>query len=140
MIDARGRLGGLVVCDETGVISHPRAYVAKGSHATYSHPGRFAQILTRGGRETLAVRDDARACVSCPLWYTWKPPTMLVDAEQQPWYGFGGAWGVVGSVSDFTGPLGPSIAKTRQGRAPSPETALQPAPAVTPSPPDPAGP
>lgn len=125
------------VADETGVVSHPRAYVAKGSHATYSHPGRFAQILSRGGREILAVRDDARACVSCPLWYTWRSG-MLVDAEQQPWYGFGGAWGVVGSASDFTGPLGPSVAKTRQGRAPSPETALQPAPAVTP--PSPAAP
>ena len=118
------------VADESGVLSHPRAYVAKGSHATYSHPGRFPIILRRGGREILAVRDDARACVSCPLWYTWQPGT-LVDAEQQPWYGFGGAWGVVGSVSDFTGPLGPSIGKTRQGKAPSPETALRPAPAVT---------
>ncbi|MDP1848552.1 MAG: hypothetical protein Q8K79_12235 [Solirubrobacteraceae bacterium] len=126
------------VADETGVVSHPRAYVAKGSHATYSHPGRFAQILSRGGREILAVRDDARACVSCPLWYTWRSG-MLVDAEQQPWYGFGGAWGVVGSASDFTGPLGPSIGKTRQGRAPSPETALQRAPAVTPGPAAPAG-
>lgn len=126
------------VADETGVVSHPRAYVAKGSHATYSHPGRFAQLLRRGGREILAVRDDARACVSCPLWYTWRSG-MLVDAEQQPWYGFGGAWGVVGSASDFTGPLGPSIGKTRQGRAPSPETSLQPAPAVTPSRAPPAG-
>lgn len=127
------------VADDTGVVSHPRAYVARGSHATYSQPGRFPQILSRGGREILAVRDDARACVSCPLWYTWKASGMLVDAERQPWYGFGGAWGDVGSASDFTGPLGPSIGKTRQGRAPSPDTALQPAPAVTPRPARPAG-
>jgi hypothetical protein len=113
--------------DEAGVTTHPRAYVAKGSHATYRRPGRFSQILRRGGVEILAVRDEAQACPRCPLWYTWK---LLVDATRQPWYGFGGAWGVVGSASDFTGPLGPSIGKTLQGRSPSPETALQPAPPV----------
>ena len=26
---------------------------------------------------------------------------------EQPWYGFGGAWGRVGKVRDATGPLGP---------------------------------
>jgi len=79
--------------------------------------------------------------VSCPLWYTWrpsqkngKPVEMFIDAENEPWYDFGGAWGVVGSASDFTGPLGPSIRKTRQGRSPSPKTVLQPAPAVKPVP------
>jgi hypothetical protein len=108
--------------DESGAATHPRAYSAKGSHATYRRGGRFLQVLEQGRFKILSVRDDARACPACPLWFTWR---RLVDAETQPWYGFGGAWGRVGSMSDFTGPLGPSTEKTVGGRAPSPEASLQ---------------
>ena len=37
--------------------------------------------------------------------------TGLNDLGHVKWYGFGGAWGAVGSTSDLTGPLGPSIWK-----------------------------
>jgi hypothetical protein len=107
--------------DETGIATHPRAYVAKGSHASYRRAGKFVQVLVRGGFEIVRVKDDARACPDCPLWFTWQ---RLVDATKEPWYGFGGAWGQVGDASDFTGPLGPSPFKTR-GLSDAPETSLQ---------------
>ena len=86
---------------------HPRVYSALGSHASYSGTGRQADWdLTGRGLE----------------WRTW---LLLADARLQPWYGFGGAWGVARVVSprfrriavtfgktikdgEFTGPLGPS--------------------------------
>ena len=108
--------------DESGRPTHPRAYAAKGSHATYRRGGKYLQVLSTGNHKILAVKDDARACPQCPLWFTWE---RLVNAEEQPWYGFGGAWGKVGGAPDFTGPLGPSIRKTVGGKGPSPETALQ---------------
>ncbi len=107
--------------DETGRSTHPRAYVAKGSHATYRRAGRFVQVLVLRGVEAIRKVDDARACPECPLWFTWQ---RLVRATSEPWYGFGGAWGQVGAASDFTGPLGPSPAKTL-GRSAAPETSLQ---------------
>jgi hypothetical protein len=108
--------------DESGRPTHPRAYSARGSHATYRRGGKYLQVLASGRHKILAVKDDARACPQCPLWFTWE---RLVDAETQPWYGFGGAWGTAGGAPDFTGPLGPSIIKTVGGKGPSPETALQ---------------
>jgi hypothetical protein len=100
--------------DDTGVMTHPRAFVAKGNHATYPGPGRFPHTFARGGVQ-VTLYDEVQACRRCPWWATWKSPEMLVDATQEPWYGFGGAWGQVGSESDFTGPLGPSPRKTLQG-------------------------
>jgi hypothetical protein len=116
--------------DDTGLMTHPRAFVAKGNHATYPHPGRFAHKLTVFGVRT-TLDDEVQACRRCPWWATWKPPEMLIDATQQPWYGFGGAWGQVGIQSEFTGPLGPSPRKTLQVKSPSPETPLPPAPPAT---------
>ena len=123
--------------DDSGRATHPRAYVAKGSHATYRRSGKHVQVLARRGLEVIRVVDDARACPQCPLWFTWQ---RVIDAQAQPWYGFGGAWGKVGDASDFTGPLGPSGYKTL-GLSAAPETSLQQAsegaapvpPAVTPS-------
>lgn len=97
--------------DDTGVMTHPRAFVAKGSHGTYGRPGWFSLPVGH---------DEAKACLRCPWWFTWKPPGMLVDATQEPWYGFGGAWGYAGTTPDSSGPLGPSLRKTLQGRSPSP--------------------
>ena len=119
--------------DDTGVLTHPRAFVAKGDHATYPDPGRFRHILRVFGLR-IPLDDEVQACRRCPRWATWKSPEMLVDATQQPWYGFGGAWGRVGSGSDVTGPLGPSIQKTLHGKAPSPGTAVPPAPPAQPAP------
>jgi hypothetical protein len=105
--------------------THPRVFVSKGSHATYPRPGKFPGIP--------GVDEEAKACLRCPFWFTWTHPKMLVDATQQPWYGFGGAWGRVRSASGFTGPLGPSRHKTLQGRLPPPD-ALPPAPPTPPAP------
>lgn len=112
---------------ESGFATHPRAYVAKGSHATYRRPGKHFQVVTVGDREILRAADDARACPHCPLWFTWQN---LVNLNTQEWYGsrgagFGGAWGGVGGFSGTTGPLGPSPFKTL-GLSNDPVDSLQP--------------
>jgi hypothetical protein len=68
----------------------PVLYSALGSHATVAGADRKAfgfDEIEPGG----------------PRWETWEG----IEAVD-PWYGFGGAWGRVGRVSDLTGPLGPS--------------------------------
>jgi hypothetical protein len=69
--------------------THPVAYSAIGSHASLPTPG-FGHI---------DVGDPGG-----PRWVTWEDLAPVVD---QPWYGFGGAWGRLGRVRDSTGPLGP---------------------------------
>jgi hypothetical protein len=44
-------------------------------------------------------------CEGCPQWRTWE---RVLDAREQPWYGFGGAWGLIGVDAESTGPVGPS--------------------------------
>jgi hypothetical protein len=75
------------VAKEAG--THPVAYSAIGSHASLPTPG-FGH---------LDVGDP-----DGPQWRTWDDLAPIFD---QPWYGFGGAWGRVGRVRDSTGPLGP---------------------------------
>ena len=68
---------------------HPVVYCAIGSHASLPTPGfGFIDVGDPKG----------------PRWRTW---TELERIEDQPWYGFGGAWGRIGKVRDSTGPLGP---------------------------------
>jgi hypothetical protein len=67
----------------------PVVYSAIGSHASLPSPG-FGHIDV-GDPHGLR-------------WRTWEALDAIVD---QPWYGFGGAWGRVGKVRDSTGPLGP---------------------------------
>jgi hypothetical protein len=69
--------------------THPIAYSAIGSHASLPTPG-FGHI---------DVGDP-----DGPRWRTWDDLEAIVE---QPWYGFGGAWGRLGRVRDATGPLGP---------------------------------
>ena len=68
---------------------HPVVYCAIGSHASLPDPD-FGHI-------DVGDRDG-------PRWRTW---TDLAPIAEQPWYGFGGAWGRLGKVRESTGPLGP---------------------------------
>jgi hypothetical protein len=68
---------------------HPVVYSAIGSHA--SLPSADFGYIDVGDRDG-------------PKWRTWED---LASVAEQPWYGFGGAWGRVGKVRDATGPLGP---------------------------------
>ena len=69
--------------------THPIAYSSIGSHATLPTPDfGFIDVGDRNG----------------PRWETAEK---LAQVEEQPWYGFGGAWGRLGKVRDSTGPLGP---------------------------------
>jgi hypothetical protein len=65
--------------------THPLLAAARGSH-----------LLTPSRR--------GRSCPDCPRWRTW---VALANARDQSWYGFGGAWGELGTSSATTGPLGP---------------------------------
>jgi len=72
--------------------THPVVYSAIGSHASLPSPGYgFVDVGDADG----------------PRWRTWEPEDALVSIVEQPWYGFGGAWGRLGRVRDATGPLGP---------------------------------
>lgn len=79
--------------------SHPIAYVAKGTHASYASAGETRLCLAPGAC-LLDQRDQGRAIES------WKDG--LIPVRSRPWYGFGGAWGRAGELSATTGPLGPS--------------------------------
>ena len=69
--------------------THPIVYSAIGSHASLPSPDfGFIDVGDPDG----------------PHWRSWED---LAPIEEQPWYGFGGAWGRVGKVRDSTGPLGP---------------------------------
>ena len=100
--------------------THPVAYSAVGSHATYPAPGIHESTAKLGKRDAITEDDEAIACGDCPQWRTWREHftlpasgrvVPLLNARLQPWYGFGGAWGRVGPDSGRTGPLGPSIYK-----------------------------
>jgi hypothetical protein len=74
--------------------NHPLVFTAKGSHASYSKPGRhhyFTDVAGRGKQ-----------------WKTWNN---LRTLRNQAWYGYGGAWGEVGVSKHTTGPSGPSSHK-----------------------------
>jgi hypothetical protein len=68
--------------------ARPLALAARGSHR-----------LSGGG-----VDGSGGACRRCVLWLTWRD---LHPARDQPWYGYGGAWGEAGGPGAAAG-LGPS--------------------------------
>jgi hypothetical protein len=100
--------------------THPFVFSAKGTHGSYPTPGPHELYLPNGSRFCLPIL--RRTCLFDQTdhgrqWRTWEN---LLDVKQQPWYGYGGAWGEVrgGTVgglvpaSENTGPLGPSQFKT----------------------------
>ncbi len=74
----------------------PLAYSALGTHATY--PSLTSPTALAGGLASDTIGRGA----------AWSTAGHLLNARTQPWFGFGGAWGQVGSMADSTGPLGPS--------------------------------
>ena len=92
--------------DGSGPLTHPIVFSAVGSHASYPDAGEFIEHF-KGN--IARVKDEARECPACPLWRTWEG---LLRAKDQPWYGFGGAWGELHPVGG-TGPLGPSTYKVQ---------------------------
>ena len=83
----------------SGVL-HPVAYSARTAHGSYPDPGT-TEVCELG-----FCLDDERADGG-DVWETWHD---VRPADQQSWYGFGGAWGHKGQEGflETTGPLGPS--------------------------------
>jgi hypothetical protein len=99
--------------------THPVAYSARNSHASYPTPA-----ATKTKDNTICVAIAGAKLCSVELrdrgtrWAPWeKGDAGLVNAVAQPWYGFGGAWGKAGEAADATGPLGPSVYKLRNDRS-----------------------
>jgi hypothetical protein len=82
---------------------HPVLYSALMSHVFYPRPG-FHWRHARLDGQMLALRDTAEACRACPLWETWQDVRRV---DRQPWYGFGGGWGLAFASDSASGPLGP---------------------------------
>jgi hypothetical protein len=91
--------------------THPVAFAALRSHVMYPDTGRHERTVRSGvdGRPATAV-EETEQCAACPIWRTWEH---LRSARHEPWYGFGGGWGVRHSNDDNSGPLGPSPWTTR---------------------------
>jgi hypothetical protein len=85
--------------------THPELYAARASHALYTRPGRHqrrSRSSYNGNLETAV--DSAVSCADCPRWQIWRT-LRRVDAE--PWYGYGGGWGMRGGTPENSGRLGP---------------------------------
>ena len=79
---------------------HPVVYSGLSSHASYPEPGR---VVVHGDLGSAAdVTEAGRP------WETWERPNGLRPAKDEPWWGFGGAWGRAKRIPGTTGPLGPS--------------------------------
>ncbi|MGH2943404.1 MAG: hypothetical protein ACRDLN_11605 [Solirubrobacteraceae bacterium] len=98
--------------------THPVVYSARNSHASYA-----TDAPTKRADNTLCLGGGTRVC-SVELrdrgtrWAPWEQgDDALLNAQAQPWYGFGGAWGRASGIADTTGPLGPSVYKLRNDRS-----------------------
>lgn len=81
--------------------THPIAYAALGTHATYPKTGQFPT-------EFPGVKDNVIA--GGEVWPTYL--RTLRNVRSMPWYGYGGGWGNVGELTHTTGPIGPSAFKS----------------------------
>lgn len=126
----RGKPPTITYADVKKRDGHPIVFSGRGSHASYPTAGFQAKFADRTGRGQ--------------EWQTWE---FLADATKQPWYRFGGAWGVVrrvrGTVNavakraghpigdgEFTGPSGPCSKKPAPDDWLIDSTALPPGPGV----------
>lgn len=83
--------------------SHPVVYSARESHESYTYSGRRQRrVLTSDG--TATAYDETATCDDCPTWRTWRE---LRPLRHEPWYGFGGGWGLSYETDAASGPLGP---------------------------------
>ena len=74
-----------------------------GTHASYPSP-RVEELACP--LPDICFYDFAEESES--EWRTWKH---LRPVKEEPWYGFGGAWGTNWPRGDLSGPLGPSAYK-----------------------------
>jgi hypothetical protein len=79
---------------------HPVVYSALDSHASYPDGGTTKVCGDLGSSND--IRDQGFR------WDTWKSGDSLRAAREQPWFGYGGAWGAADTAQGRTGPLGPS--------------------------------
>lgn len=92
--------------------THVIAWAADGSHASYPSEylgGNSASLKSCSTGVQAAKSDYVDSGV------LWNAAYGIADATAQPWYGFGGAWGVRGSTATTSGPLGPSRFKASPG-------------------------
>lgn len=83
---------------------HPVAYSAKGSHGSYPSEGAFRlSVPFIGEVNTLPVPTDHTK--RGKGWSTWENAKPV---GAQDWWGYGGAWGAIHLIKDFSGPDGPN--------------------------------
>lgn len=86
--------------------THPVIFSALRSHDPYPEAGRHSRRLPRIEESPLPPAVDVTAaCRDCPTWRTWEH---LRAAQREPWYGYGGGWGLRGLMPELAGPPGPS--------------------------------
>jgi len=67
--------------------------------------GTHPVVASARSTHAMAVASPSgEPCAGCLALRSWES---LAAAPEQPWYGFGGAWGEPGSTDATTGPLGP---------------------------------
>lgn len=92
--------------DEIAVAgTHPVVYSARTSHTPYHEPGTHER-REGSGEQGFEVEEETEGdCPECVELHAWQ---LLRSVRAQPWYGYGGGWGLAFRVEGTSGPLGPS--------------------------------